>query len=103
MTTPNITQRTDLRYSNPRFDSLKNRMGDLFKKRISEDLASAYKLKPGKAFEGLLGNYLFRQIVPEDMEIDLFDKAIRFNPSDNLGISLGQEDGDTSFNLDWRF
>ena len=70
---------------------------------ISKDLEHIYGIKPKKAFQGLLGNALMREITPENMDIDLFEHMVKFRPTSNLDIGVGQE-GKTNFlNLGWRF
>ena len=70
---------------------------------ISKDLENIYGAKSGQALQGLLGNAIMRKLTPKNMDIDLFEHMIRFNPTSNLDIGVRQE-GKTNFlNLGWRF
>jgi hypothetical protein len=72
-------------------------------KHIFSDIGKIYKKEPHQAVQGLLGNYLMREITPENLDIDLFDKILRYKPNEKMDISLGKE-GKTSFlDLGWRF
>lgn len=78
-------------------------MARLKDKPISQDLENIYGIKPKQAFQGLLGNALMREITPENMDIDLFEHMVRFRPTSNLDIGVGQEGRTNFFNLGWRF
>ena len=57
----------------------------------------------GKSMQGLLGNYLLRQMTPKNLDIDLFEHMLKFKPNKNFEVGVQQKGKDSLFNLNWRF
>ena len=72
-------------------------------KHIFSDIGKAYKKEPHEAVQGLLGNYLMRELTPENLDIDLFDKMLRYRPNEKMDISFGKKDNTSFLDLGWRF
>ena len=73
------------------------------KKPIIDDLGNLPKKELKSSMQGLLGNYLLRQITPDNLDIDIFDNIMRFKQKNNMDIGLKQKGKDNFFNLNWRF
>ena len=72
-------------------------------KDVFKDLAKVYDKEPHQTAQGLLGNYIMRELTPDNLDIDLIDKKLSFSPTDNFNLGVGKR-GDTNFlNLGWRF
>ena len=73
------------------------------KKPIIDDLERLSGKDINKSMQGLLGNYLLRQITPDNFNIDLFSKAMKLKLKNDMEIGLSQKGKDSFFNLGWRF
>ena len=73
------------------------------KKPIIDDLERLSGKDINKSMQGLLGNYLLRKMTPKNLDIDLFEHMIRFQPNENINFGLKQDGRDTKFNFNWRF
>ena len=75
----------------------------LSKNRFIDDLGHLPGGDKGKSMEGLLGNYLMRQMMPENIDIDLLQHLIKFKPKKNIDIELAQKGKNSLLNFNWRF
>lgn len=73
------------------------------KKPIIDDLGKVPNRDLGKSMQGLLGNYLLRQLTPENVDIDLFKRMMNFKLKNNMDIELGQKGKQSLLNFNWRF
>ena len=73
-------------------------------KPIFGDLERLPKINKGQMLEGLLGNYLLRQITPENMDINLLENMFKFRPKNkNMELGFRQRGKDNMLDLSWRF
>jgi len=75
----------------------------LSKSRFIDDLGHLPNNDKGKSIQGLLGNYLMRQMTPKNLDVNLLEHLVKFKPRKNIDIELAQKGRNSLFNLNWRF
>ena len=84
-------------------NSFLKRLGTLGKKPVFRDLGRLPSDSLEKTMQGLLGNYLLRQMTPESVDIDLFQHMLKLRPNKNFELGLQRKDKNSLLNLNWRF